>query len=189
MLAGKMPFRGEHDAAVMYSILNEEPEPLTKYMPESGSELLHIVNRALEKDPADRYQHIDDMTSELRRLQKTSARVVRPEQRDQSRTTQTTCIPRESPKKSKAALWIAAAAIVLLAGTVWFLFNRTTSTKQIESIAVMPFVNEGGNAVVEYLSDGMTETLISSLSQLPNLNVKARSSVFRYKGKETNPQT
>ena len=61
--------------------------------------------------------------------------------------------------------------------------------KQISSIAVMPFVNESGNADVEYLSDGMTETLIASLSQLPNLNVKARSSVFRYKGKETTPQT
>ena len=59
----------------------------------------------------------------------------------------------------------------------------------VESIAVMPFVNESGNADVEYLSDGMTETLISSLSQLPNLNVKARSSVFRYKGKETDPKT
>jgi TolB-like protein/Tfp pilus assembly protein PilF len=54
---------------------------------------------------------------------------------------------------------------------------------------VMPFVNESGNADLEYLSDGMTETLISSLSQLPNLNVKARSSVFRYKGKETNAKT
>jgi TolB-like protein/Tfp pilus assembly protein PilF len=53
----------------------------------------------------------------------------------------------------------------------------------------MPFVNESGNADVEYLSDGMTETLISSLSQIPNLNVKARSLVFRYKGKDTNPQT
>ncbi len=53
----------------------------------------------------------------------------------------------------------------------------------------MPFVNESGNADIEYLSDGMTETLISSLSQLPNLNVKPRSSVFRYKGKESNPQT
>ena len=61
--------------------------------------------------------------------------------------------------------------------------------QQINSIAVMPFVNESGNADVEYLSDGMTETLISSLSQLPNLNVKPRSSVFRYKGKDINPQT
>ncbi len=63
------------------------------------------------------------------------------------------------------------------------------SSSQIESIAVMPFVNEGGNAEVEYLSDGMTETLISSLSNLPNLNVKPRSSVFRYKGMETDHQT
>src|SRR4030095_13351195 len=63
------------------------------------------------------------------------------------------------------------------------------SNVAIKSIAVMPFVNEGGNADLEYLSDGMTDTLISSLSQVPNLNVKARLSVFRYKGKETSPQT
>src|SRR5205814_7562889 len=62
-------------------------------------------------------------------------------------------------------------------------------SKQIESIAVMPFVNDSGNADVEYLSDGMTETLISSLTQLPNLSVKARSSVFRYKGKATDTKT
>ncbi|MBA3354098.1 MAG: tetratricopeptide repeat protein, partial [Blastocatellia bacterium] len=81
-----------------------------------------------------------------------------------------------------------ALAIVVLA--VFFGYRYSGSGgKQIESIAVMPFVNESGNADVEYLSDGMTETLISSLTQLPNLNVKARSSVFRYKGKETNSQT
>ena len=61
-------------------------------------------------------------------------------------------------------------------------------TNQIESIAVMPFVNESGNADVEYLSDGMTETLISNLSNIPNLNIKARSSVFFYKGKEVTPK-
>src|SRR6266568_965795 len=64
-----------------------------------------------------------------------------------------------------------------------------TANVVIKSIAVMSFVNQSGNADLEYLSDGMTDTLISSLSQLPNLNVKARSSVFRYKGKETSPQT
>ncbi|HET8674982.1 MAG TPA: serine/threonine-protein kinase, partial [Blastocatellia bacterium] len=77
---------------------------------------------------------------------------------------------------------------ILLAAAIgvgyWIIGNRAAGTKQIESIAVMPFVNESGNSEVEYLSDGMTETLIRSLSQLPNLNVKARSSVFRYKGKE-----
>ena len=71
----------------------------------------------------------------------------------------------------------------------WFFANRSASKRPIESIAVMPFVNGSGNMDVEYLSDGMTETLISSLSQIPKLNVKARSSVFRYKGKDTNAQT
>jgi len=79
---------------------------------------------------------------------------------------------------------------LLAAGIAFFAFYaRGTANATIKSIAVMPFVNEGGNSDLEYLSDGMTDTLISSLSQLPNMNVKARSSVFRYKGKETNPQT
>jgi TolB-like protein/Flp pilus assembly protein TadD len=80
-----------------------------------------------------------------------------------------------------------ALAVIVLGG--FFGYRYFSPTKQIESIAVMPFVNEGGNADVEYLSDGMTETLIKSLSNLPNLNVKPRSSVFRYKGKDTDLQT
>jgi TolB-like protein/Tfp pilus assembly protein PilF len=67
-------------------------------------------------------------------------------------------------------------------------WSRSKNIAPIESIAVMPFVNESGNADVEYLSDGMTETLIASLSQLPNLSVKARSTVFYYKGKEASPK-
>ncbi len=77
-------------------------------------------------------------------------------------------------------------AIIVLGG--FFGYRYITPAKQIESIAVMPFVNESGNADVEYLSDGMTETLISSLSNIPNLSVKARSTVFYYKGKETSPK-
>ncbi|MDQ3748715.1 MAG: tetratricopeptide repeat protein, partial [Acidobacteriota bacterium] len=71
----------------------------------------------------------------------------------------------------------------------WYFGNRSSNTKgQIESIAVMPFVNASGNSDTEYLSDGMTETLINRLSQIPELSVKARSSVFRYKGKDVEPQ-
>jgi eukaryotic-like serine/threonine-protein kinase len=83
------------------------------------------------------------------------------------------------------------ALLALVAGVVGLgLYLRgQNSGVAIKSIAVMPFVNEGGQAELEYLSDGMTDSLISTLSQLPNLNVKARSSVFRYKGKETSPQT
>ena len=80
-------------------------------------------------------------------------------------------------------------AIIVLGGFFGYRYFASANSKQIESIAVMPFVNDSDSADVEYLSDGMTETLIRSLSQLPNLNVKARSSVFRYKGKETDAKT
>jgi TolB-like protein/Tfp pilus assembly protein PilF len=78
---------------------------------------------------------------------------------------------------------VIAAAIIV--GYFYFTRNRTAA---IQSIAVMPFVNASGNADVEYLSDGITESLINSLSQLPNLSVKARSTVFHYKGKDVTPQ-
>jgi len=89
--------------------------------------------------------------------------------------------------KSLAAL--AVAVVVLVGGFFGYRYFSNANSKQINSIAVMPFVNESGNADVEYLSDGMTETLIKSLSQLPGLNVKSRSSVFRYKGKDTDAKT
>ncbi|HUE82500.1 MAG TPA: tetratricopeptide repeat protein [Pyrinomonadaceae bacterium] len=79
-------------------------------------------------------------------------------------------------------------ALVVIFALGYFYLSRSR-TAAIGSIAVMPFINESGSAELEYLSDGMTETLIGNLSQLPNLNVKSRSSVFRYKGKETTPQT
>ena len=82
------------------------------------------------------------------------------------------------------------AAIGMLAAAFFgYKFYSSTGSRQIESIAVMPFVNETGSAEVEYLSDGMTETLIKGLSNVPNLNVKPRSTVFRYKGKDTDLST
>ncbi len=93
-----------------------------------------------------------------------------------------------SGKKIGIVVLVTAMVAAISAVIVFFVRSKNTHTI-IQSIAVMPFVNASGNADVEYLSDGMTETLISSLSQLPNLNVKPRSSVFRYKGQETDPQT
>jgi serine/threonine protein kinase/tetratricopeptide (TPR) repeat protein len=85
---------------------------------------------------------------------------------------------------------VVIALLILVGAAVGFgvYLSSQTTRATIESIAVMPFVNESGNAEVEYLSDGMTETLIKSLSQLPNLAVKSRSAVFYYKGKETSPK-
>ncbi|MCC7306552.1 MAG: hypothetical protein IT173_03230 [Acidobacteria bacterium] len=92
-------------------------------------------------------------------------------------------------KKHRLA-WLAAGAVlmvVVLGGSLGYRYLSPGG--QIGSIAVMPFVNEGGNADVEYLSDGMTETLIRGLSNLADLDVKPRSAVFRYKGKDTDVAT
>jgi len=93
----------------------------------------------------------------------------------------------KSHKLGAVALGIFLVSVI--GAGVYFAFLRTASARQISSIAVMPFVNGSGNPDNEYLSDGMTESLINSLSQVPNLNVKARSSVFRYKGKDTDAKT
>jgi TolB-like protein len=100
--------------------------------------------------------------------------------------------PLVKTNRRKTVVAIVAVAVAVIAVGTALLIRSYLSTKSgaaIESIAVMPFVNESGNQELEYLTDGMTETLISNLSQLPDLNVKPRSSVFRYKGKETDPKT
>ena len=109
---------------------------------------------------------------------------------------QTTVLPQHAYENTrpltKRKFWplivVLVAAFAVVASVGGFLYSRTKKINTLESIAVMPFVNESGNADLEYLSDGMTETLINSLSQLPNLHIKSRSSVFRYKGKEIDPQ-
>lgn len=93
--------------------------------------------------------------------------------------------PREKRGNRQRQLAAFGIAVLLLVGGFFgYRYFSSGNSKQIESIAVMPFVNESGNADVEYLSDGMAETLINNLSKLANLSVKARNAVFPYKGKE-----
>jgi TolB-like protein/Tfp pilus assembly protein PilF len=107
--------------------------------------------------------------------------------------------PKTQAKLKRAASYVAKrirkyksgfaiALLALLLSTVGFVYWFSHNPAPIESIAILPFVNASGNPDVEYLSDGIPELLINSLSQLPHLSVKARSSVFRYKGKEIEPQ-
>jgi len=116
-------------------------------------------------------------------------------------TAPTTVLPARTPgttselkktKSQRTAIIIALIAIAAMTVVATFVVKSYLSrndAKSIQSIAVMPFVNESGSADVDYLSDGITETLIRSLSQLPNLTVKSRSSVFRYKGRNTDSKT
>ena len=112
--------------------------------------------------------------------------------RAQVHTTDIPALEREPavpPTRSRTKGMIIAAVMIVVIGAVgYFGFLARSASGQIDSIAVMPFVNASGDPNIEYLSDGVTESLISNLSQLPKLSVKARSSVFRYKGKDVEPE-
>ena len=206
MLVGKPPFEGENAIDVIGSILNKESVPLSQLIPDIPRELQHIVEKCLRKDREERYQTVKDLLIDLRQLKirleldaeiKRTAAPYQEESKTQTfkattsdvlHTTSSAEYVANEIKSHKTAFAIGLMVLLLASVGLGYWYFTGRSTKQIESIAVMPFANESGNADNEYLSDGMTETLISSLSHLPNLSVKARSSVFRYKGKEIHPQ-
>ncbi len=198
LFTGRLPFRGEHEAAMMYSILNEPPESLLKIRPDAPPEVERILHRALQKDPADRYQHIDDMVSELRLIQKTrlstaSGRIVRPvqEEHDTDRlpppAAESPAMSRAGIRSNRSLLWLAGAIVVLIGIGAYYLFILKPRPS-ITSMAVLPFANTGSDPNAEVLSDGFTENLINGLSRLPGIKMMSRSSVFRFKGKDIDPR-
>src|SRR6266404_9833 len=209
MLTVKHPFEGENAMDVSGAILHKEPAPIRQLLPDIPQDIERLINKTLRKDREERYQTAKDLLIDLKdarqelevqsRLERTSPS-NREDPNRQIKAATTTDVPHTTSSAeylvseiTKRKRGIAIGLIVLFLALIgvgyWLFGNRAAPAKQIESIAVMPFVNESGNAEVDYLSDGMTETLISSLSQLPNLSVKARSTVFRYKGKTTEART
>ena len=211
MIAGRPAFEGVNALDVISAILQKEPPPLKSQAAELPAELQRIVSKALRKDREERYQTARDLLNDLKDLKEELSFAAKPARAGQTERQEAVTAPADVvatatnaavPTTSSAQiilgeikrhkLGVTLALVMLLAAVSalgYFAFNPRRISGQIESIAVLPFVNASGNAEVEYLSDGMTETLIKSLSQLPNLNVKARSSVFRYKGKETDAKT
>ena len=133
----------------------------------------------MEKDRNLRYQHASEIRTDLQRLKRDT---------ESTRIAATQASPDKTLKRRK--LWVVLAACIavigLAAGGAWYL--RSSRTAQIDSIAVLPFTNGGGDANTDYLSDGITESLIDSLAHVPQLKVKSRNSVFRYKGKDVDAQ-
>ncbi len=177
MATGALPFRGDTSGVIFESILNRAPAALARLNPEVHPELERIIDKALEKDRDTRYQHAADLLADLKRLKRQS----------ESRGV---AVPPAAPetKRSMTGIWIAAgiAVIALVAALAWYM--RAGRAEQIDSIAVLPFTNVSGDASVDYLSDGITESLIASLAHVPDLKVKSRNSVFRYKGKDVDTQ-
>jgi serine/threonine protein kinase/tetratricopeptide (TPR) repeat protein len=191
MLTGKLPFRGEHEAAMVYSIVNEEAESLTTYLPDAAPELLHIVNRALEKDPEDRYQSAHEMSIDLRRLRKDTTRVLRsrpdvpivrpptvpvPTETREAATSAASIVGSGQPKSRIRSLIVAASVVLVLGVAVagYFLFRGEPDTGARLPIAVADFVNQ----TKEEELDGLSGMLITSLEQSRKLAVVTRSRMY-----------
>ena len=174
MCTGAVPFRGDTSAAVSDAILHQAPTPPVRLNPELPAGLELVINEALEKDPNLRYQHASEMRADLELLK---------HDHDSTRVGAAGARPWWRSSAALAAGGVILAALVALGA--WFGVSRKPA---IDSLAVLPFVNTSANPSTEYLSDGITESVINNLSQLPSLRVMARSTVFRYKGKEADAQ-
>ena len=189
MLTGKLPFQAPHEAALMYEIINVDPPTLPTLRPSVDEELNRIVMKCLEKDREVRYQSMKDVTVDLKRYKRDSEgrRIERKSTvHEAEKPVQETQATPVTPKSKWLKISLAAFGTVILIGFGIYLF--APKAKSIDSIAVLPFANVGGDPNTDYLSDGITESLINNLSQLSNLTVMSRSSVFHYKGKEIDPQ-
>ena len=179
MATGTSAFRGETAAVIFESLLNRAPVPPIRINPEIPSKLEDIINRALEKDRNLRYQHASEIRAELQRLK-----------RDMESTKVVAAQASPDRKLKRGKLWFVLAACTAVIGLAvagaWYL--RSGRAAQIDSIAVLPFINGSGETDTEYLSDGITESLTDSLTRVPQLKVKSRRSAFQFKGKDVNLQ-
>ena len=180
MATGRMAFSGNTSALIFDSLLHKTPTSAVRVNPELPAELEYIVNKALEKDRTLRYQSAAEMLADLKRLRRNSSS-AKVEVADRN----------ARPSIRSRKLLLASGAMIALALVVLgaFFWRGGGTQRKISSVAVLPFVNAANDPNTEYLSDGIAESLINSLSQLPNIAVMSRSSVFRYKGKDVDPQT
>jgi serine/threonine-protein kinase len=212
MIAGRLPFEGSNTNEILASILSDkEPSPLARYAREVPAELERIVSKALRKDREQRYQTARDLLIDLHSLKdrlqfeaelersaptemRASKAAINGDVRQaftQAEKTSTDKFPAATKRYATPAL--ALLLLVTLTAIAYFYFRSSNKSiggrPEISSIAILPFVNVNTNADTEYLSNGIADSLINSLSQTSRLRVIARSSVFSYKGKEVDPQT
>ena len=183
MATGKQPFQGESSGVIFDAILNRDPVAPVRLNPGIPAKLEEIIQKALEKDRDLRYQHASDIVADLKRVKRDST----------SGSTAPAGEPIAASDRRKRRRTILAAAgaglavVVLLVAAAFLWTPRQTAA--INSIAVLPFANASTDPNAEYLSDGVTDSLINSLSQLTELRVVPRSTVFHYKGSGADPVT
>jgi len=217
MVTGHAPFAGATVTDIIIAIVQQEPAPVTRYAPGAPGELVRIVSKSLVKDREERYQTARDLQIDLKRLRQRlefEAELERSGQPEAGEAAART-VSQEIVTKGTAAetaeaavrtvpsaehlvsgIWrhkiafgaLALLALVALISLGFYLLAGRGEEKAIESIAVLPFVNTNADPNIEYLADGIPESIINSLSQVPKLKVMSRTSAFRFKGRETDAQ-
>jgi serine/threonine-protein kinase len=180
MVSGRAPFGGEYEAALMYSIMNEEPAPLSVEGSDIPAGLDGIIAKALEKDPARRYQSADEFVADLAALAQ-----------DREALPAGRAVPARGLKRlwrrwrpwQRAAV-VSAACVVAAAIVYGAMAFLSPEAEAIDSVAVLPFENLSGDPEQEYLVDGMTDEIIGQLGKVHALKVISRTSSMRYKGIE-----
>lgn len=175
MVTGKLPFVGTSTTETIEKITHADPDPMARFNYSLPQELERIVRKLLEKDPARRYQTARDLIVDLRNLKRdTISGEMSPKR---------VAVPQSVRWRIAAAIALVAVAAASLA--VWRPWRAGAAGADIiESIAVLPFVNASRNAENEYLSDGISETIINDLSRISGLRVVPRGTAFRFRGSE-----
>lgn len=214
MVTARAPFEGETTSDIIASILKVEPPPLIFHSPDAPAELERIVTKAIAKAQEERYQTVKDLVIDLKRLRQqreVDGEIERSRSGDSIRIPATginsgqvsaASLSQSTPtvqdvssaeyiasgiRRHKRGFFLGGLALVLavVAGVLFI----TAGGNKIDSLAVLPFVNNSDDRDADYLSDGISESIIFDLSRLPGLKVIPRSSVFRYKGAQADPQT
>jgi eukaryotic-like serine/threonine-protein kinase len=185
MATGQQAFSSNTTAMITSFVLAEAPVFAGRLNPHLPAKLEEIISRALEMDRNLRYQTASDMEADLKRLRRDTGSGPQPAAGSAFRTATGRHSGRRLTKIHVALILFAAAALVAV---ISGLLKKGGSAGTIHSIAVLPFSNVTADPDTNYLSDGITESVIDNLSQIPALRVMARSTVFRFKGKDTDAQ-
>ena len=195
MLTGQLPFKSEYETALVYSIINEDPKPVTGLRSGVPMELERIINKCLEKVPEDRYQQTNDLIVDIRKVERELSSGLRSKAPLSGRGEKThASMPEEESSsgsrpdrnKIKPFLYSIPVVLILLIGLYLFLPERTTVPELDNSIAVLPLENLSPDPGDAFFTDGMHDDIIIQLSKIGDIRVIGRGSVAGYKPGERN---